>query len=281
MPDWLFALISLTAMEIVLGIDNIIVLAIMVGRLPEHRQKLARQLGLGAALLTRLLLLFTLAWLAGLTAPVFKMTTLGVPEGWLRPDVQEAAAARDRQLLRKDLHGTDVALSAEEAERKFTERNEVSIRDLVLIVGGFFLIWKSTVEIHDKLEAARKPLHEKTAHVYSSFAAVILQIGIMDIVFSLDSVITAVGMANQVWVMVVAIVAAMAVMFLAAGRISAFVAKRPTMKMLALSFLILIGVMLVADGFGQHIDRGYIYFAMGFSVVVEFLNLRLRPIPTP
>jgi predicted tellurium resistance membrane protein TerC len=151
---------------------------------------------------------------------------------------------------------------------------------LILIVGGFFLIWKSVREIHDKLEEARGEEHDDPTRMpAANFGVVIAQIAVMDIVFSLDSVITAIGMARQVWVMVVAMVIAMLVMFVAAGTIGRFVMKHPTVKMLALSFLILIGVMLVADGFGTHIERGYIYSAMGFSIVVEMLNLRLRPKP--
>lgn len=274
MPDWLFALISLTAMEIVLGIDNIIFLTILVGRLPHHQQRIARQLGLGAALATRLLLLFTLAWLAGLTTPLFKLTDIGVPQSWLMPEVTEVNA-NEKNLMMKDIHHDKIPMSKERAEAIFNSVNDISLRDLVLIIGGLFLIIKSTMEIHHKLEEA-KDSPDKPMKTTSNFAAVIIQIAAIDIIFSLDSVITAVGMARQVWVMVVAMIVAVAVMFLAAGAIGNFVARNPTMKMLALSFLILIGVMLLADGFGQHIDRGYVYFAMGFSVIVEFLNLRLR-----
>ncbi len=275
MPDWLVALVSLTAMEIVLGIDNIIFITILVGKLPLHQQKLARRLGLGAALITRLLLLFTLAWLAGLTAPLFHWTTLGVPERWLRPEIKTVVEEKDKNLLRRNLHGAEFAMTQEEVDRKFQQINDVSLRDLVLILGGLFLIVKSTLEIHAKIEEARRG-DQQLPKPASQFGSVIVQIAIIDIVFSLDSVITAVGMVDQVWVMVVAMITAVVVMLFAAGPIGSFIAKRPTMKMLALSFLILIGVMLVADGFGQHIERGYIYFAMGFSVIVEFLNLRLR-----
>lgn len=274
MPEWLFALVSLTAMEIVLGIDNIIFLTILVSRLPIHRQKLARQLGLGAALATRLLLLFMLAWLAGLTSPIFQWTDLGVPENWLRPEITHPDP-NDKNVMLKDIHHDKIPMTADRAEAIFKQVNEVSLRDLVLIVGGLFLIVKSTMEIHHKLEeASHSP--DKPPKTTSNFTAVIMQIAVIDIIFSLDSVITAVGMARQVWVMVVAMVSAVLVMLLAAGPIGNFVSRNPTMKMLALSFLILIGVMLLADGFGQHIDRGYVYFAMGFSVIVEFLNLRLR-----
>jgi predicted tellurium resistance membrane protein TerC len=280
MPDWLFALISLSAMEIILGIDNIIFLTILVGRLPANRQRIGRQLGLGAALGTRLLLLFFLAWLAGLTSPLFHWTDIGVPVAWLKPELKQVADQRDKNLMRKDIHGSEVAMTPEMAEAIFKEKNEVSLRDLVLIFGGLFLIVKSTMEIHHKLDEARRP-HDAPPSPASSFTMVIIQIAIIDIIFSLDSVITAVGMANQVWVMVVAMLIAMGVMLAAAAPIGAFVSRNPTMKMLALSFLILIGVMLLADGFGQHIDRGYVYFAMGFSVLVELLNLRLRKTETP
>jgi len=277
MPDWLFALISLTAMEIVLGIDNIIFLTILVGRLPQHQQRIARQLGLGAALATRLLLLFTLAWLAGLTTPLFKLTDLGVPASWLMPEVTQVDP-KDKNIMMRDIYQDKLPMSKERAEAIFKNVNDISLRDLVLIVGGLFLIVKSTMEIHHKLEETKESPDKQLKNT-SNFTAVIAQIAAIDIIFSLDSVITAVGMARQVWVMVVAMIVAVAVMLLAAGAIGNFVARNPTMKMLALSFLILIGVMLLVDGFGQHIDRGYVYFAMGFSVIVEFLNLRLRKHP--
>lgn len=274
MPDWLFALVSLTAMEIILGIDNIIFLTILVGRLPIHQQRIARQLGLGAALATRLLLLFTLAWLAGLTTPLFHWTDLGIPGSWIRPEVT-VRDPNDKHLMTKDFHQDKIPMTAERADALFKQMNEVSLRDLILILGGLFLIVKSTMEIHHKLDEARSG-PDKPPKAPSNFMAVIVQIAVVDIIFSLDSVITAVGMARQIWVMVVAMVSAVVVMLLAAAPIGNFVARNPTMKMLALSFLILIGVMLLADGIGQHIDRGYVYFAMGFSVMVEFLNLRLR-----
>lgn len=274
MTEAIVALVTLTAMEIVLGIDNIIFLTILVGRLPHHQQRIARQLGLGAALATRLLLLFTLAWLAGLTTPLFKLTDIGVPQSWLMPEVNEVNA-NEKNIMMKDIHHDKIPMSKERAEAIFNSVNDISLRDIVLIVGGLFLIIKSTMEIHHKLEEAKES-PDKPMKTTSNFAAVIIQIAAIDIIFSLDSVITAVGMARQVWVMVVAMIVAVAVMFLAANAIGTFVARNPTMKMLALSFLILIGVMLLADGFGQHIDRGYVYFAMGFSVIVEFLNLKLR-----
>ncbi len=251
MFEVLTAIVTLTALEVVLGIDNIIMIAIMAGRLPAKQQKPARQLGLAAALVTRLALLASLSFILGLTQPVFTL-----PESlffFLSP------AAR-----------------------------EISWRDLILIVGGLFLIAKSTVEIHHRLE---QPIDQPAPHADSSaasFASVIVQIAMLDIIFSLDSVITAVGMVNEdialpnggtfnrLWVMVIAVVIAVIVMLVFAEPISRFIGRNPTLKILALSFLILIGVLLVADGFGQHLNKGYIYFAMAFSLVVELLNLRLR-----
>jgi predicted tellurium resistance membrane protein TerC len=240
MADWIAPLVTLTALEIVLGIDNIIFIAIVAGRLPAEQQGKARTLGLALALGTRLLLLLTLTWILGFTAPVFYLSSLGVPEDWLAP-------------------GMDA----------------ISWRDLILIGGGLFLIGKSTSEIHHKLEGADAE-HGATGSTTTALGWTLVQIAILDIVFSLDSVITAVGMAQELWIMVTAVVIAVGVMMLFAGPISNFVHRHPTLRMLALSFLILIGVMLVAEGFEQHIDRGYIYFAMAFSLGVELLNLRLR-----
>jgi len=238
MTEALIALLALTAMEIVLGIDNVVFISILSDRLPEKQRKPARQLGLGAALVTRLLLLLSLSWILGLTEPIFSLVDLGIPERWLAEEV-----------------------------------NEVSVRDLILLVGGLFLIGKSVHEIHAKLEG-----HEEGHAVaeHPSFASVITQIAILDLVFSLDSVITAVGMARDLWVMIVAVVVAVGVMLIFAEAISKFVSRHPTLKMLALSFLILIGVMLVAEGIGTHINKGYIYFAMGFALAVEALNLRAK-----
>ena len=225
-PQVWLAFITLTAMEIVLGIDNIIFLAILVGRLPKAQQKKARYIGLSLAMVTRILLLLSLTWLMRLNTPLF------------------------------DVFG-----------------NEISGRDIVLIVGGLFLLFKSTMEIHSSLEGAE---HEAKTGGAASFIGVVSQIAVIDIIFSLDSVITAVGLAQHVEVMVAAIVIAVIVMMLSAGAISEFVDRHPTIKMLALSFLILIGVALIADGLELHIPKGYIYFAMAFSVMVEILNLRLR-----
>ena len=224
--EWLVALVTLTVLEIVLGIDNIIFISILAGKLPADRQGRARTLGLMAAMVTRILLLFSLAWMIRLTQPFFS------------------------------LFG-----------------HAFSGRDLILLLGGLFLLAKATFEIHEKLEGDESHADTRTA---ATFAGVITQIMLLDIVFSLDSVITAIGMARQLWVMVTAVVLAVAVMLVAAGPISEFVERHPTVKMLALSFLLLIGFSLVADGLGQHISKGYIYFAMGFSVFVEMLNLRMR-----
>ena len=222
----LIGLLTLTAMEIVLGIDNIIFISILVAKLPHERQARARTIGLALALITRILLLLSLSWIAGLTGDLFSILGRGV-----------------------------------------------SGRDVILLSGGLFLLGKATYEIHEKLEG--EPGHAE-ARVGPSFAAVIVQILLLDIVFSLDSVITAVGMVNQIPIMVAAVVIAVAVMLVAAGPISDFVNRHPTIKMLALSFLLLNGVSLVAEGLHQHIPKGYIYFAMAFSVFVEMLNLRLR-----
>ncbi len=238
----LLGLLTLTAMEIVLGVDNIIFLAIVAGRLPKEQQPKARRLGLIAALGTRLLLLGSLFLLLKLTAPLFTLPTLGII--------------------------TDI------------EAREVSGRDLILLIGGLFLVGKSTYEIHEKMEHARASnagVHHEAKP--ASFAWTIATIAVIDIVFSLDSVITAIGMVEQIWVMMVAVVLAMLVMLYFAGPIANFVDRHPTIKVLALAFLILIGVMLVAEGLGQHIDKGYIYVAMAFALVVEVVNMRLRGHP--
>ncbi|MBF0392363.1 MAG: TerC family protein [Alphaproteobacteria bacterium] len=229
-PQIWVSLVTLSVLEIVLGIDNLVFLAILADRLPEHQRDKARKLGLGFALITRLLLLSMLAWIIGLTEPVFTLLD-----------------------------------------------HAVSWRDIILIGGGLFLLAKATHEIHGSLEGAEEGEGGHPAAVaHAGFAVTIIQIGILDIVFSLDSVITAVGMARQLGVMVAAVVIAMIVMLIAAGPLSAFVSRHPTVKMLALSFLLLIGMSLIADGLGFHIPKGYLYFAMGFSVLVEVLNLVAR-----
>ena len=223
----LIALLTLTAMEIVLGIDNIVFLAILTGKLPEHQQSKARRIGLFLAMLMRILLLFTLTWIMRLTQPLFSV--LG---------------------------------------------HAVSGRDLILLAGGVFLIAKATWEIHDKLEVPQP--HGPTARVTASFGAAIAQIVALDAIFSLDSVLTAVGMARNIAVMVAAVVIAVGVMLVFADAVTRLIERHPTLKMLALSFLLLIGVMLVAEGSGRHIEKGYIYFAMAFSLGVELLNMRVR-----
>ena len=230
-PQIWIALATLTFLEIVLGVDNIIFISILSGKLPPDQQPKARRVGLLGALVTRVLLLFSLAWIIRLTAPWF--TVLG---------------------------------------------QEISGRDLILIVGGLFLLAKSTHEIHEKLEGEEG---HASSRVAASFASVVVQIMLLDIVFSLDSVITAVGMVDELWVMVTAVIVAVGIMMLSAETISAFVHRHPTVKMLALSFLLLIGLSLLAEGFDHHIPKGYIYFAMGFSVFVEAINLRMRKSAKP
>jgi predicted tellurium resistance membrane protein TerC len=224
--ETLIALATLTFLEIVLGVDNIIFISILASRLPAARQAWARRLGLLLAMGTRILLLFSLAWVIKLTAPLVTL--------WA---------------------------------------HELSGRDLILIVGGLFLLYKSTHEVHARLEGADE--RAATARTVS-FAAVMIQIALLDIVFSLDSVITAVGMVDDLWVMVVAVVVSVLIMMGAAEPISRFVDRHPTVKILALSFLLLIGLSLLLEGFEIHIPKGYIYFAMGFSVFVEIINLRIR-----
>lgn len=235
LTDWIVSLLTLTMMEIVLGIDNIIFIAIVAGRLPANQQPKARRLGLALALGTRLLLLLALSWLLGLNAPLFTLSDLGLPGEWAQ--------------------------------------QEISWRDIILIAGGLFLIAKSTYEIHEKLEGTGV---EPVVASGSRLGWTLVQIAVLDIVFSLDSVITAIGMARHVGIMVTAMTVAVGVMLAFAGPISDFVHRHPTLKMLALCFLILIGVMLVAEGIQKHIERGYLYFAMTFALVVELLNLRLR-----
>ena len=237
-PEIWISLITLTLLEIVLGIDNIIFISIMASKLPANKQKKARQLGLALAMITRVLLLLSLSWIMTLTSPLF--------------NIGEWIALTDSELL-----------------KQFA----ISGRDLILIIGGLFLIYKSTSEIHDKLEGAD---HQAETKAVITFTGVIVQILLLDIVFSLDSVITAVGMADHIEVMIAAVIIAVLVMMLSAGGISDFVNNHPTVKMLALSFLLLIGVSLLAEGFDQHIPKGYIYFAMAFSVLVEMLNLKMN-----
>lgn len=227
-PQSWIALATLTALEIVLGIDNIIFISILVGRLPPEKRDLARRLGLGLAMGTRILLLLSLAWVMSLVDPLFTVLN-----------------------------------------------EQISGRDLILIGGGLFLLWKSVHEIHNSFEGSEQG-HENLIKVAPSFGAILAQIAIIDIVFSLDSVITAVGMVDHVTIMILAIVLAVFIMMVAAKPIGDFVDRNPTIKMLALSFLIIVGVALIAEGFDFHVPKGYIYFAMAFSVAVEMLNIRLR-----
>jgi predicted tellurium resistance membrane protein TerC len=232
-PNAWLALITLTALEIVLGIDNIIFISILAGKLPEAQRARARTIGLALAMGTRLALLASLVWMMRLTAPLFTIAVFN---------------------------------------------QEISGRDLILIVGGLFLLAKSTMEIHDKLEGEEEAAGGRAA---VTFASVIIQIAILDIVFSLDSIITAIGMASQLSIMVAAVIIAVVFMMVFAGAVSAFIDRHPTIKMLALSFLLLIGTALIGDGLGMHIPKGYIYFAMAFSVLVEMLNIRVRRKATP
>lgn len=251
------ALIALTLMEIVLGIDNIVFISIVSGKLPVEQQPLARRIGLALALVMRLMLLFTLNYVVdNLTYPLFNLSDYGLPE---------ALIERLGGHKHADVEG-------------FAESNGISWRDLILIGGGLFLVAKSIHEIHGQMH------HDPETPVKGgkrAFVSVLVQIAILDIVFSLDSVITAVGMVEDVWIMAVAIIAAVGVMLTFAEPISRFVKAQPTIKMLALSFLILIGVMLVAEGIGAHLDKGYVYFAMVFALIVEFLNIRLRKHAVP
>ena len=228
-PQAWIAFLTLTALELVLGIDNIIFISILVDRLPAERRELARKIGLFMAMFMRIGLLLVLSWIIGLNAPLFTVM-----------------------------------------------QNEITGRDLILIAGGLFLLWKSTGEIHQLLEG------EEDSHssaVQATFSAVILQIMIVDLVFSLDSIITAVGMVDEIAVMIAAVISSVALMLVFAGAIGRFVSDHPTIKMLALSFLVVVGVVLIAEGFEHHVPKGYVYFAMAFSVGVEMLNIRMRRKP--
>ena len=230
------AFATLTALELVLGIDNIIFISILVDKLPKARQEIARRIGLFAAMFMRIGLLMMLAWIVGMVDPLFTLPVLDQP---------------------------------------------ISGRDLILIGGGLFLIWKSTGEIHGSLEGEDEAHAGPGAKAKAAFASIILQIMVIDLVFSLDSIITAVGMVDDVRIMIGAVVCSVALMMLFAGPIGRFVSDHPTIKMLALSFLVVVGVVLVAEGFGHHVPKGYIYFAMAFSLGVEVLNMRMRAAKSP
>lgn len=234
------ALLALVAMEIVLGIDNIVFISVVTARLPESQQRQARNIGLALAMIMRIGLLLTITWIMQLTQPAFHWSDLGLPESWLPTAHPEVI-------------------------------NDVTWKDLILLAGGLFLIRSSVREIHHKVEGMHEAQQEAKR---ASFNSVIGQIIMLDVIFSLDSVITAVGMVKSIWVMITAVIIAVIVMMVFAGHVARFVERHPTVKMLALSFLLLIGVMLVAEGVGTHIDKGYIYFAMAFSLGVEMLNLR-------
>jgi predicted tellurium resistance membrane protein TerC len=225
-PQAWIGFLTLTALELVLGIDNIIFISILVDRLPPQRREFTRRLGLGLAMFMRIALLLTLAWLVGLTAPLFTVLS-----------------------------------------------EEISGRDIILISGGLFLLWKATSEIHGLMEGGKDDAGRPVA---ATFAGILAQIAVIDLIFSLDSIITAVGMVTQIPVMVAAVVTSVLLMMMAAGPIGRFVSRHPTVKMLALSFLVMVGMALVADGLDFHVPKGYIYFAMAFSVGVEMLNLRMR-----
>ena len=227
-PEAWVALVTLVILELVLGVDNVIFISILAGKLPVEDRDRARMTGIAMAVITRVLLLLSLSWIISLEEPFFTMPLINVG---------------------------------------------ISGHDLILLAGGLFLLWKSVHEIHDKLEGVEGQASSK---VYASFSSVIIQIMLLDIVFSLDSVITAVGMANELMIMIIAVIAAAGVMIFASGPIGNFVERHPTIKMLALSFLLLIGFTLIVEGLHQHIPKGYIYFAMGFSILVELLNLRIR-----
>jgi len=248
--DWAVALLMLTGMEIILGIDNIIFLSILIGALPKERQKVARYIGLGLALGARMLLFGGIRWVMGFEKPLFHLSSVGaVPRAWLHDSHVDA----------------------------------VTGRDLVLLGGGLFLIAKSVLEIHKKMsgdeeaaEAAATGATSTARKPSASFPLAIAQIVVLDLVFSLDSIISAIGMVKEVWIMIVAMTVAVAFMALFAGKVSRFIETHPTFKMLALSFLVLVGVVLIAEGSGAHISRGYIYVTMAFALAVEVLNLRAR-----
>lgn len=255
-PEAWGALITLALLEIVLGIDNIIFISILVDRLPEKDRKTGRFFGLALAMIARLILLASITWIMSLKNDIFSIP--------IHPELL--------QMLEGNKHDTAHSLVDASGMMGF------SVKDLILIIGGFFLIWKSTKEIHHKVESINESA-EEASNITSSLASVLVQVTLIDIVFSLDSVITAVGMVNdptRISLMMVAVVISIAVMMLASASISSFVSRHPSVKILALSFLILIGTTLFAEGVGFHVPKGYIYFAMAFSFTVELVNIRIR-----
>lgn len=237
------ALVTLMVMEVVLGIDNLIFISILSNKLPEGQRQKVRRVGISLALILRLVLLSTIAWIVGLTAPLIDL-------GWVGPVGEEGHPAFETAF---------------------------SWRDLILIAGGLFLVWKATNEIHHSLDPQpTTDIYDKKAPIAANFAGAIVQIILLDIVFSIDSILTAVGMTGELPIMVVAVVIAVLLMLVASGPLAAFIGRNPTIVMLALGFLLMIGAMLIADGFGAHMPRGYIYAAMGFSAFVEFLNMAQR-----
>ena len=289
LAEHLIPLLALTAMEIVLGIDNIVFISILTGKLPAKQQKAGRNIGLALALGTRLLLLFALVFIMDpgndvFSKPLFKMSSFGIPvasisEGFQSFTEASAHGEGDESELEldqgSDQHQADEAHGIPITNDHSLEIDEITLRDLVLLLGGAFLIAKSVHEIHHKIDDDGHG-HEAGGGKVVTFNGVLFQIALLDVVFSLDSVITAVGIVSELWVIVVAMVVSMLVMLIAATPISTFIERHPTLKILALSFLILIGIMLVAEGFAAHFNKGYIYFAMAFSLIVEMLNIRVR-----
>lgn len=284
------ALLALSAMEIVLGIDNLVFISILTSKLPLDQQATARRLGLVAALGMRILLLSMIFFLSRMTAPIFHLDAVlpvdGLQRYFMVEPFEEATATTAEPTAEtsktdeathstvSDHHGSKTEVKKILDKHAWREFIEVSWRDIILMTGGLFLLYKSIHEIHGEVEGQHS--EKKSKGRQPSFGSVLFQIAMMDIIFSLDSVITAVGMADSLWVMITAVVLAVAVMISFANQVGRFVSNNPTIKMLALNFLLIIGIMLVAEGIGTPISKGYIYFAMAFSLMVEFLNLRVR-----
>jgi predicted tellurium resistance membrane protein TerC len=289
------ALIALSAMEIVLGIDNLVFISILTSKLPIESQSSGRRWGLALALVMRILLLSMIFWMSRMTAPMVRLSdhlpVNGLQRYFMTPDESDQEAHETNAENQADGSNTGQEIHAETPHHvpkktakkilnahAWREFNEVSWRDIILMAGGLFLLYKSIREIHGEMEGHDA---ERQANLQQpSFGSVLFQIALMDIIFSLDSVITAVGMADALWVMITAVILAVTVMILFANQVGNFVSNNPTIKMLALNFLLIIGIMLVAEGIGTPISKGYIYFAMAFSLMVEFLNLRVRKVAT-